>query len=308
MVLSEQQAREIFQLKNTHGFASLHAASIFLANTHKVSPKAIRDIWKGRSWLEATFDLWDSSDRPARKVLGRPKGRKDTKPRQLKSIKAAQYSNSTSDFPTSEPLHQRSNANRLIHGADESNTVNPLDPSIEKVGIERRSSFGAMGPTLLPSFNFVRDPLHQRFDANTTQTDQRPPLHNPQMIIQSMLSNSRISSHLPHEYPFMSNPSFPSLVSSPFSPSPYLFQSAQISFLMQQLASAAPIHDLLGAFGCPPSPHLGPLYRRACNPLDIAAWSVRALEIPPGLLAPAPQRPTPTEAAHLLSTAHPFGH
>jgi hypothetical protein len=84
MVLTDHQAREIFQLKTTHGFSSSHAASIFLASKYNVSSKAIRDIWKGRSWLEATFNLWNIDDRPARRILGRPKGKKDSKPRASK--------------------------------------------------------------------------------------------------------------------------------------------------------------------------------------------------------------------------------
>jgi len=84
MVLTDHQAREIFQLKATHGFSSSHAASIFLASKYNVSSKAIRDIWKGRSWLEATFNLWNVDDRPARRILGRPKGKKDSKPRASK--------------------------------------------------------------------------------------------------------------------------------------------------------------------------------------------------------------------------------
>ncbi len=84
-ILSKQQAREIFGYKNGHGFESSHATSTFLSKKFKISSKAIRDIWTGRSWLDATFDMWNKDDRPTRKVVGRPKGRKDTKPRKCKS-------------------------------------------------------------------------------------------------------------------------------------------------------------------------------------------------------------------------------
>ena len=80
-VLESHTAREIFHLKPTHNTASLHAASQRLASKYGVSSKAIRDIWKGRSWLDATYDLWNVEDRPARRIIGRPKGRKDSKPR-----------------------------------------------------------------------------------------------------------------------------------------------------------------------------------------------------------------------------------
>ena len=93
MVLTQQQAQDIFRLRESHGFQSLHAASVSLAKEYKVSPKAIRDIWKGRSWLDATFDLWGTEERPTRKVLGRPKGRKDSRPRQTKASKYAKREN-----------------------------------------------------------------------------------------------------------------------------------------------------------------------------------------------------------------------
>jgi hypothetical protein len=83
-VLNRQQARDIFLLKHYHSFGNSHAASTVLAKTYRISSKAIRDIWCGRSWLDATFDMWDGDDRPVRKTLGRPKGRKDTKPRKFK--------------------------------------------------------------------------------------------------------------------------------------------------------------------------------------------------------------------------------
>jgi hypothetical protein len=84
-ILTKQQAREIFGYKNGQGSESSHATSTFLSKKFNISSKAIRDIWTGRSWLDATFDMWNIDDRPPRKVVGRPKGRKDTKPRKCKS-------------------------------------------------------------------------------------------------------------------------------------------------------------------------------------------------------------------------------
>jgi hypothetical protein len=89
LVLTELQARQIFQLKYSHGFPSSHSASSFFATQFKISSKAIRDIWKGRSWLKVTFDLWNTADRPIQKALGRPKGKKDSKPRKISDQRKA---------------------------------------------------------------------------------------------------------------------------------------------------------------------------------------------------------------------------
>jgi hypothetical protein len=86
-ILTHAQARDIFLLKADIEFANVHAASLRIAKQYNVGAKAIRDIWIGRSWLEATFDLWEAKERPPRKIIGRPKGRKDSRPRQMKTAK-----------------------------------------------------------------------------------------------------------------------------------------------------------------------------------------------------------------------------
>ncbi len=83
-ILSRAVAREIFVIKSNLGLESAHRVSCQLAAKYRISSKAIRDIWKGRSWLEATFDLWSEEDRPPRRLIGRPKGKKDIKPRRAK--------------------------------------------------------------------------------------------------------------------------------------------------------------------------------------------------------------------------------
>ena len=85
VVLNEIRAREIFQFKNENAFPSRHACSKHLAIQHGISCKAIRDIWNGRSWLDATYHLWSEGERPQRRAIGRPKGSKDKKPRTKKS-------------------------------------------------------------------------------------------------------------------------------------------------------------------------------------------------------------------------------
>mmetsp|Transcript_13597 Transcript_13597/g.37632 ORF Transcript_13597/g.37632 Transcript_13597/m.37632 type:complete len:230 (-) Transcript_13597:56-745(-) len=80
-VLTKKDAVEIFLLKDED---NSHAASVVIAAKYNVSPKAIRDIWSGRSWLKATEKLWNKSDLPKHNPVGRPKGKKDSKPRQLK--------------------------------------------------------------------------------------------------------------------------------------------------------------------------------------------------------------------------------
>ena len=79
--LNPEQALAIFSLKPNNKYEKRHGAIKLLADKFKVSPKAIRDVWTGRSWLKATFDLWSDDDRPVPNPPGRPKGSKDKNPR-----------------------------------------------------------------------------------------------------------------------------------------------------------------------------------------------------------------------------------
>ena len=82
-VLTKEQAIEIFRLLSP-GRSKPTAVSI--AKHFGVSEKAIRDIWNGRTWHEATLP-WDSNRRPKIALkTGRPLGRKDRAPRRRKTV------------------------------------------------------------------------------------------------------------------------------------------------------------------------------------------------------------------------------
>mmetsp|Transcript_21189 Transcript_21189/g.58389 ORF Transcript_21189/g.58389 Transcript_21189/m.58389 type:complete len:183 (-) Transcript_21189:442-990(-) len=61
-VLTEQQVKDIYMLKATHGHKNRHAASVVLGKEYQVSSKTIRDIWNGRRWFKTTEDLWGEDD------------------------------------------------------------------------------------------------------------------------------------------------------------------------------------------------------------------------------------------------------
>ena len=58
-ILTKEQAIEIFGYKQKLGDQSITAASFELARKYNVNPKTIRDIWSGRSWLDATYAQWE---------------------------------------------------------------------------------------------------------------------------------------------------------------------------------------------------------------------------------------------------------
>ena len=112
-ILTQDEAREIFLARLQNGKSGSNSFSTRLAEHYNISPKAIRDIWTGRSWLEATFDLWNAEDRPCRRSVGRPKGKKDSKPRKSKKTTRSEsntqltsYQNAgmTASFETTHPL------------------------------------------------------------------------------------------------------------------------------------------------------------------------------------------------------------
>ena len=84
-VLTSEQAIEIFQCRPTSKSQPTGMTSSVLARKYRISEKAIRDIWNGRTWHRETLHLDPS--RPSRINLppGRPLGRKDSSSRRRSS-------------------------------------------------------------------------------------------------------------------------------------------------------------------------------------------------------------------------------
>jgi hypothetical protein len=79
--LSEEQVVAIFQVRSS----AMTATEV--AEVYGVSEKAVRDIWKGRTWSTETWHL--DTSRPLQiKVVGRPKGCKDSNPRKVRKKRA----------------------------------------------------------------------------------------------------------------------------------------------------------------------------------------------------------------------------
>jgi hypothetical protein len=101
--LTSQQAMEIFRLRipacemagplTNHSFTS---RSVEISGMYGVSPKAVRDIWNRRTWSLVTSSMSTETNTlqheegfnsvlPMKKV-GRPRGSKDSKPRQRRLL------------------------------------------------------------------------------------------------------------------------------------------------------------------------------------------------------------------------------
>ena len=76
--LTQSEAIAIFSLRN----ASSSATAVGCA--YSISEKAVRDVWKARTWAKETWHL-DMTRALDFKRIGRPAGRKDSKPRKIKA-------------------------------------------------------------------------------------------------------------------------------------------------------------------------------------------------------------------------------
>jgi hypothetical protein len=90
--LTQDQAIDIFNMKSS----ALTAVKI--AVSYGISEKAVRDIWKGRTWSRETRHL-DTTSTVVLKKVGRPIGRRDQKPRKKRVVTAPNHS----AFPTVLP-------------------------------------------------------------------------------------------------------------------------------------------------------------------------------------------------------------
>ena len=95
--LTEGQAIHIFEYNRSEQAPS----SAKLAAWYGVSEKAIRDIWTGRTWLSVTQP--PAPDQPrGRRMVGRPKGRKDQRPRRKRVVVSSQFAGTATLLTRSE--------------------------------------------------------------------------------------------------------------------------------------------------------------------------------------------------------------
>ena len=81
-ILNEAQAVQIFQIKvAANSFMRPCSSAVKIAVLFGISEKAVRDIWKGRTWGSETCHMDPTRPVLIRKDVGRPKGCKDSKPR-----------------------------------------------------------------------------------------------------------------------------------------------------------------------------------------------------------------------------------
>mmetsp|Transcript_7369 Transcript_7369/g.22515 ORF Transcript_7369/g.22515 Transcript_7369/m.22515 type:complete len:234 (+) Transcript_7369:82-783(+) len=90
-ILTAEQAVEIFKLKEFISDGT-KGASVPIARQYGVSPKTIRDIWNRRTWMDATVPFLSDEDAKlqemsSKKMMGRPSGIRNTKPKVPKKNK-----------------------------------------------------------------------------------------------------------------------------------------------------------------------------------------------------------------------------
>lgn len=118
-VLNEQQALEIFALRPRSDSRKLAAS--YVGARFGVNEKTVRDIWVGRTWSRATILLRESDENLSAKFLapsklGRPKGSKDTRPRDFRARSGHAEGSSCSRRPliSSTSQNGRSNSNSTL--------------------------------------------------------------------------------------------------------------------------------------------------------------------------------------------------
>lgn len=83
-ILNETQAIDIFHIKLAAN-ASMQArpSPVQVAFLFGISEKAVRDIWKGRTWAKETHHLDPTRQVPMQKRCDRPRGSKGSMPRKI---------------------------------------------------------------------------------------------------------------------------------------------------------------------------------------------------------------------------------
>jgi hypothetical protein len=148
-VLTPQLAREIFSLRFMNSVSNSRSASKRVGAKYQVSPKTVRDIWKGRCWLAVTSDLWDDDeDRPQAKTKGRPKGKRDSKPRHPKSMGEIPSVETEGPFAGARPAQDATDPLRNPSAIYSPGTAQRFSPTLQLTHQMPRT-----GETILEGFN-----------------------------------------------------------------------------------------------------------------------------------------------------------
>jgi len=173
-ILTEDQARIIFKYKPSP-FAQDRGRAGALARTFGVSVKTIRDIWIGRTWYRATFDLdpCKQEEAPIRlhKKPGRPRGAKDSKPR----TKKAALSEALSDPPAGESSGSSSPHDSVSNGEEQQEPTDSDKKAQQKgdsMDVDVVMGNGNDAVTETPSDQ--KEPASNRTDSDAAPADSKP--------------------------------------------------------------------------------------------------------------------------------------
>ena len=119
-----------------------------LGKLYEVSEKTIRDIWTGRTWVRETWRLDTSRSIPVKKI-GRPKGRKDNKPRKRKEQKTGDKEKICAENFESLPITDKADQPGMTY-------VNFL---LNSYPVSEKGPFSKKGIYIL--FKSVDDELHE---------------------------------------------------------------------------------------------------------------------------------------------------
>ena len=103
-ILTSHDAVNIFKRSLPH-FTPKNTSAVVVAQEYRVSEKAIRDIWTGRTWSEATDHLAPHRAPRTPRPTGRPRGRLDTKPRKQRAC--VKFTGLKPAAPSSVPSQHR---------------------------------------------------------------------------------------------------------------------------------------------------------------------------------------------------------
>ena len=119
-VLTRDDAICIYK-RSLPDYSPVRPTATAIARAYRVSEKAIRDIWTGRTWSEATDHLAPHRAPRVARPMGRPVGRLDTKQRKRKEA-AFSFRERSASAPQPLPF----NSNKVPASGGEPSAVGPV--------------------------------------------------------------------------------------------------------------------------------------------------------------------------------------
>ena len=140
-ILTEQQAIDIFRSGSANSISTMVSSATYVAKQYGINERTVRDIWKQRTWTNATSSLAEVAGPMTKRKMGRPIGSKDVRPRKQKLAAGTLISSNLSNPCTAANPADARQRHYISRPNSESRDSSTYSDQVQQGSVARRRLF-----------------------------------------------------------------------------------------------------------------------------------------------------------------------